>query len=138
MAKGSALSDSKQSEGVAVFSIELRDLVGDEFVGKCRVEPSMTCDGSAVYCSMKEEAGSSRMVEFSRSKAGLYQLQIKVDDCEVFETPLSFRVSERQVNVVFFHVVFFFSFVRNLLLGPRVRECFASSFPRMKRRRKLP
>ncbi len=41
IAKGSSLTDGKQSEGLSVFSVELRDMVGDDFEGKCRLDIDM-------------------------------------------------------------------------------------------------
>lgn len=54
------------------------------------------CDGDDVPCLVREETGATRTVEFSRKKVGLYTLQVLANGVEVFETPLQFRVSERQ------------------------------------------
>ncbi len=96
VAKGSALADGKRSEGVAIFSVELRDLVGDAFVGACRVQVRVACNGMPVECKQRDQQNGTHTVEFLRSLIGSYSAEVLVNDEPIMGSPFAFNVSERK------------------------------------------
>jgi ankyrin repeat protein len=96
IAKGSALADGKRSEGVAIFSVELRDLVGDPFVGACSVVARVACNGMPVECKQRDQLNGTHTVEFLRSLIGSYSAEVFVNDEFIMGSPFAFNVSERK------------------------------------------